>query len=84
MNKTTKIYKDDIYIVLQDENRDDARVIYLQEPRTDIKVGDYLIVQEKMISNTNARDNLGWFEYVVLEKESASAYVVKETNIYEE
>jgi hypothetical protein len=84
MNKTTKIYRDDIYITLQDENIDDARVIYLQEPRTDIKVGDYLIVQEKMISNTNARDNLGWFEYVVLEKESASAYVVKETNIYEE
>jgi hypothetical protein len=84
MNKTTKIYKDDIYIVLQDENRDDARVIYLQEPRTDIKVGDYLIIQEMMISNTNVGGNLGWFEYVVIEKDNASAYVVEETNIYEE
>jgi hypothetical protein len=84
MNKTTKIYRDDIYITLQDENIDDARVIYLQEPRTDIQVGDYLIIQEMMISNTNTRDNFGWFEYVVLEKESAIAYVVKETNIYEE
>jgi hypothetical protein len=84
MNKTKKIYRDDIYITLQDENIDDARVIYLQEPRTDIKVGDYLIVQEMMISNTNVGGNLGWFEYVVIEKESASAYVVKETNIYEE
>jgi hypothetical protein len=84
MNKTTKIYRDDIYITLQDENIDDARVIYLQEPRTDIKVGDYLIVQEMMISNTNVGGNLGWFEYVVLVKENASAYVVKETNIYEE
>jgi hypothetical protein len=84
MNKTKKIYRDDIYITLQDENIDDARVIYLQEPRNDIKVGDYLIVQEKMISNNDIGGNLGWFEYVVIEKESASAYVVKETNIYEE
>jgi hypothetical protein len=84
MNKTTKIYRDDIYITLQDENIDDARVIYLQEPRNDIKVGDYLIVQEMMISNTDVGGNLGWFEYVVLVKENASSYVVKETNIYEE
>jgi hypothetical protein len=84
MNKPIKIYKDDIYITLQDENRDNARVIYLQEPRTDIKVGDYLIVQEMMISNTNVGGNFGWFEYVVLEKENASAYVVKEITIYEE
>jgi hypothetical protein len=84
MPKPTKIYRDDIYITLQDENIDDARVIYLQEPRNDIKVGDYLIVQEKMISNNDIGGNLGWFEYVVLEKENASAYVVKETNIYEE
>ena len=79
MNKPTKIYKDDIYIVLQDENRDNARVIYLQEPRTDIKVGDYLIIQEGI---TNY--NLAWYEYVVVEKDNASAYVVEETNIYEE
>jgi hypothetical protein len=84
MNKTTKIYRDDIYITLQDENIDDARVIYLQEPRTDIQVGDYLIIQEVMISNTDVGGNLGWFEYVVLVKENASSYVVKETNIYEE
>jgi hypothetical protein len=83
MNKTTKIYRDDIYITLQDENIDDARVIYLQEPRKDIKVGDYLMIQEMMISNTNVGGNFGWFEYVVIEKESGSAYVVKETNIYE-
>jgi hypothetical protein len=79
MNKTTKIYRDDIYITLQDENRDNARVIYLQEPRTDIKVGDYLIIQEGI---TNY--NLAWYEYVVVEKDNASAYVVEETNIYEE
>jgi hypothetical protein len=84
MIKSKKIYRDDIYITLQDENIDDARVIYLQEPRNDIKVGDYLIVQEKMIGNNDVGGNLGWFEYVVLEKENASAYVVKETTIYEE
>jgi hypothetical protein len=78
MIKPKKIYKDDIYIVLQDENRDDARVIYLQEPRTDIKVGDYLIIQEG-----TANYDLGWYQYVVVGKDNASAYVVEETIIYE-
>jgi hypothetical protein len=78
MNKPTKIYQDDIYIVLQDENRDNARVIYLQEPRNDIKVGDYLMIQEGI---TNL--NLAWYEYIVVEKENGCAYVVEETNDYE-
>jgi hypothetical protein len=84
MNKPTKIYQDDIYIVLQDENRDNAKVIYLHEARTDIKVGDYLVIQEGCTNFNNVYGNLAWYEYVVVAKDNASAYVVEETNIYEE
>jgi hypothetical protein len=79
MTKPKKIYKDDIYIVLQDENRDNAKVVYLHESRTDIKVGDYLVIQEGI-----ANYDLAWYEYVVVAKDNASAYVVEETIIYEE
>ena len=78
MKLPIKIYQDDIYVVLQDENRDNARVVYLQEPRLDIKVGDYIMIQEG-IPNLN----LAWYEYLIVEKENASAYVVEETNDYE-
>ena len=79
-----KIYRDDIYITLQDENNDNARVVYLHKARNDIRKGDYLIIQEKVINLNNVGGDLAWFEYVVVEKETDGCYVVEETIIYED
>jgi hypothetical protein len=78
-----KIFRKDIELVLQDENDESVRVVYLHKPTNEFNVGDYVVVQEKIINTNNVGGDLAWYEYEIVGVENKSCYLIKETTIYE-